>query len=121
VEMEEIDNIDSTKKIKISKPKYTTDNFVLKPLVKWGRMGQTSNDKKAPKAPRMKLRGFILNAQSKDFREFKIFKPPGPFIITLIFLASKDSEFWNKNDLKRTYDFFKPGVTRFDNVNQDIT
>ncbi|CAG8853079.1 6043_t:CDS:2, partial [Gigaspora margarita] len=123
VEMEEIDNIDGTKKIKISKPKYTIDNFALKPLVKWGRMAQTSNNEKAPKAPRMKLRGcftefsftVILNAQSKDFGEFKIFKPPGPFIITLTFLASKDSEFWNKNDLERTYDFFKSGVTRFDN------
>ncbi|CAG8845730.1 23039_t:CDS:2, partial [Gigaspora margarita] len=97
VEMEEINNIDGTKKIKISKPKYTTDNFALKPLVKWGRLGQTSNDKKASKAPRMKLRGcftefsfiVILNAQSKDFEEFKIFKPPGPFIITLTFLANR--------------------------------
>ncbi|CAG8834757.1 9819_t:CDS:2, partial [Gigaspora margarita] len=97
VEMEEIDNIDGTKKIKISKLKYTTDNFALKPLVKWGRIGQTSNDKKSPKAPKMKLRGcftefsftVIINAQSKDFGEFKIFKPPGPFIITLIFLANR--------------------------------
>ncbi|CAG8838556.1 46190_t:CDS:2, partial [Gigaspora margarita] len=99
VEIEEINNIDGTKKIKISKPKYTTDNFALKPLVKWGRLGQTSNDKKASKAPRMKLRGcftefsfiVILNAQSKDFEEFKIFKPLGPFIITLTFLEVMNS------------------------------
>ncbi|CAG8785116.1 25396_t:CDS:2, partial [Dentiscutata erythropus] len=72
------------------------NNFALGPLVKWGRMRQTSNDEKAPKLPRMRLRGYftefsftiILNATSKEFGNFKLNKPPGPFIITLTFLAS---------------------------------
>ncbi|CAG8811106.1 28503_t:CDS:2, partial [Dentiscutata erythropus] len=66
--------------------------------VKWNRFGQTTNDKKASKAPRMKLRGIysefgfriMLNATSKDYSDFKVYKPPGPFIVTLTFLACKD-------------------------------
>ncbi|CAG8681740.1 12251_t:CDS:2, partial [Dentiscutata heterogama] len=82
----------------------------------------------APKAPRMKLRGIysefgfriVLNAVSKDYGEFKVYKPPGPFIVTLTFLACKDGEFWKNKDIGKTYDFFKPGVTRFDNTDNDI-
>ncbi|CAG8812493.1 19704_t:CDS:2, partial [Dentiscutata erythropus] len=43
-----------------------------------------------------------------------------PFIVTLTFLACKDGEFWKNKDIGKTYDFFKPGVTRFDNTDNDI-
>ncbi|CAG8826782.1 16230_t:CDS:2, partial [Dentiscutata erythropus] len=29
-------------------------------------------------------------------------------------------EFWKNKDIGKMYDFFKPGVTRFDNTNNDI-
>ncbi|CAG8667049.1 7920_t:CDS:2, partial [Dentiscutata heterogama] len=128
IQIEEIEGETEEKTIKIGKPKYTKDNFALRPLVKWNRFGQTTNDEKAPKAPRMKLRGIysefgfriVLNAASKDYGKFKVYKPPEPFIITLIFLACKDSEFWKNKDIGKMYDFFKPGVTRFDNTDNDI-
>ncbi|CAG8818242.1 28066_t:CDS:2, partial [Dentiscutata erythropus] len=110
VQVEEIEGETEEKTIKISKPKYTKENFALRPLVKWNRFGQTTNDEKASKAPRMKLRGIysefgfriVLNAVSKDYGDFKVYKLPGPFIVTLIFLACKDSEFWKNKNIGKT-------------------
>ncbi|CAG8696141.1 12230_t:CDS:2, partial [Dentiscutata heterogama] len=90
VQVEEIEGKTEEKTIKIGKPKYTKDNFALRSLVKWNKFSQTTNNKKAPKAPRMKLRviyskfGFriILNMISKDYGDFKVYKLPRPFIVT---------------------------------------